>query len=134
MMELSRKIEIQVRPPPKEELCIAFKSFFAAKKRTKESLPDVQARNAFQTFLYLQETNNDEPGFGLSIGDLCDARDALTRIPRDKTSTHNQFARALFEEIMRRKASKTTEENRVFHLLQLISVLALTGDAMEARS
>jgi hypothetical protein len=135
MLDLTMTIEIQARPPPATELVRAFNTFFSHKSKRKEAVNNIQAQNALGTFRYLQHTNTNEPGFGLSLSDLQIARDCMTNMPADQLHIHNIFSWELFAEISRRKrgAYGDGEAGIVGDIVQLIKVLTLTGDSMEAR-
>ncbi len=135
MLDLFLMDKVQARPPPARDLVKAFNIFFAHKLRTKEAVNNIQAQHALRTFRYLQDTNTNEEGFGLTLSDLQSARDCLMRMPADKLDTHNEFARELFAEISKRKTRLRGEDDAITmgDFKQLIVVLTLTGDSLEAR-
>ncbi|KAI9836811.1 MAG: hypothetical protein M1819_000976 [Sarea resinae] len=135
MLELNISSKEGRRPPPPVELIQAFRAFFRAKEQTREPLQEIQAIRALQTFRHLQALDPEWKGFGLSLEDLELARDALVWMPKDNTSTHNQFARLLFEEIKTRKEEDPSLISTIGtqDLLPLVKVLCYTGDSLEAR-
>jgi hypothetical protein len=134
MLNLFLMDKVHARPPPAEELIAAFRLFFTTKYRKKEAVNNIQAQHALRTFKHLQETNKAEPGFGLSMDDLNLARNVLVVIPKDKTDTHNEFARVLFAEIVSRKQTQSSmQEIPHADLVKFVRVLTATGDSIEAR-
>lgn len=140
MLELFLMHNMKARAPPAADLIKAFNQFFAHKNRLGQPVNNYQARHALKTFQHLQDTNTDEEGFGFSLLDLRTARDALMKIPNDRVDTHNEFARALFEEISKRTKTgheaNTEGSSQASHqdLRKYAHVLSSTGNALEARS
>lgn len=139
MLELTKMIKMQTRPPPASALVKAFSDFFWARQKVPTPLEEVQAKNAKTTFKHLQETYQDVAGFGLTTGDLQRALIASMYLPQTGESTeHNQFARLLFAEIMKRRESGLAAQDSKTalgqkDLLPFIQVLTLTGDSLDAR-
>lgn len=135
MLDLTSLSSTHDRPPPADQLIEAFNTFFRNKLRKNEPLQEIQAFHAARTLKYLQETNQEQEGFGLTLEDLQVARDALVKVPRDDLETHNKLARTLFEEIKIRKEADASVSSSVGlkDLLPYVAVLSQTGDALEAR-
>lgn len=132
MLNLAKMDSVRARPPSKADLVKAFKDFFSYKLRSKEVVNNIQAQHALNTFRHIRESEDD--GVGLSVEELEDAREVLMNIPRDKTHTHNEFARELFAELTRRKRlDKLKDDVAIGDVRRLVAVLTRTGDSMEAR-
>ncbi|KAH8820846.1 hypothetical protein F5884DRAFT_662337 [Xylogone sp. PMI_703] len=132
MLDLNVIEKSQARPPPPSELIKAFNTFISHKYRTKAALNNIQAQHVLRTFKHLQRTNAEEEGFGLSLEDLRLTARVLLRIPKDRVSTHNELARVLYTEILKRKTLGELNEDHL-DLRHYVQLLASTGDALEAR-
>ncbi|KAI9788907.1 MAG: hypothetical protein M1816_006472 [Peltula sp. TS41687] len=132
MLDLTSLSSMHDRPPPADELIEAFNVFFRNKLHKNEPLQEIQAYHAARTLKYLQENNQEQEGFGLTLEDLEVARYALVNVPRDELETHNKLARTLFEEIKNRKEADSSSIGPK-DLLPFVAVLCQTGDALEAR-
>lgn len=123
------------RPPKREDLVKAWRTFFAYKEEKREPLVEYQARHALVNLRYLtkgslqreREVNEDDPE-GLSLKDLRIALKVLMRMPNDKRDTHNEFAEALHAEISRRKKLSSQDA------FSYITVLCETGDTLKAKT
>lgn len=136
MLELTSQSALKDRPPPADQLAAAFREFFLTKLKNKEMVQEIQAFHALRTFRYLQEMNQEQEGFGLTLKDLRTALSTLVLLPEDDLSTHNQFARALFEEILKRGDGKKDADdiNPVKpEMAWYVRILCESGDALEAR-
>ncbi|RFU23638.1 hypothetical protein B7463_g12700, partial [Scytalidium lignicola] len=131
MLDLNVIEKSQARPPPSNELVNAFNTFISHKHRAKAALNNIQAQHVLRTFKHLQRANTEEDDFGLSLEDLRLASRVLLKIPKDKTGTHNELARALYAEITKRTSAEGDEDH--LDLRHFVQLLASTGDALEAR-
>ena len=141
MMDLSNRLSARVRAPPSQELAQAFVDLFHFKQRLRVPLDDIQARYALETFRHLQTTYTEVPNFGLTGKDLRMALKML-KLVFDSTENHqlrfhNELARALFEELKKRRETMTddSEPSVPFNreLVPFIQVMAQCNDALYAR-
>lgn len=137
MLHLTYLSSMHDRVPPADQLVKAFNAFFKSKLRKKEPIPELQVFHAARTLKHLQEHNQEQEGFGVTLEDLQIARDALVHVPQnDEVEAHNRLARILYAEIMRRKEadSSVSLSNGPRDLLPYVTVLCQTGDTLEARA
>lgn len=136
LMDLSKRLSASVRAPPSQELAQAFVDFFRFKHKVGVSLKDIQAQYALETFRHLQMTYTDVPNFGLTSEELRMAL-KLLKLEHDQCQAHNELARALFEELKKRRETMTDnlEPPVPFHkdLLPFIQIMARCNDALYAR-
>ncbi|RXG45186.1 hypothetical protein VDGE_00182 [Verticillium dahliae] len=92
-----------VRPPTRKELVDAFRELFTYKQRFHVTVNSTQARHCRNLLKYLVENKDDEPGEGLSLLELTAARDALLKVPKEDTSEHLEFCKALYAEITKER-------------------------------
>ena len=141
MMDLSHKLSARVRAPPPEELAQAFVDLFRFKERTIRRLEDIQAQYALETFRYLKETYTEVPNFGLTSEELRRALKMLKFLfdvnKNNKHKAHNELARALFEELKKRRETRADdlEPPVPFYqdLLPFIKAMARCNDSLYAR-
>ncbi|MCJ1255669.1 hypothetical protein MMC24_003486 [Lignoscripta atroalba] len=140
MLELSKMLAMEARPPPAPKIAKAFKDFFRARQEspTSTALEEIQARHALTTFRHLQETHNADQGLGLSTEDLQVALKALAYIPRgNKYEPHKMLAQLLFEEIHKRREAQPAEKSKATFskvaLLPFIQILSQFGESLAAR-
>lgn len=137
MLELSNKLRKGERTPPHEELAQAFVDLFRSKQNQSLPLEDIQAEHALTALEHLQKTYDVE-GFGLTSEELRLALKML-RMPSTKAQykTHNKLARALFEELKkRREVSMNDEVPRKApekDIIPFVQVMSQCGDALYAR-
>ncbi|PSS27621.1 hypothetical protein M430DRAFT_24053 [Amorphotheca resinae ATCC 22711] len=124
--------KVNARPPPSQDLIKAFTAFFHYKIRMKESMNNIQAQHALRTFRHLKRENVQEEGFGLSLDDIRRAARVVAMMPNDVKTTHNEFARELYEEATKRTRD-TKEEGSHIDAKSYLLVLVQTGDSAEAR-
>ncbi|KAI9826211.1 MAG: hypothetical protein M1826_006726 [Phylliscum demangeonii] len=142
MLDLSTRARAHDRPPAAAQLADAFRSFFRAKRRTRTPLLATQVDHAARTLQHLLDTNQAQPGAGLTRDDLELARDALVDNMRETNSaSHARLARLLHAEISARNQETTAEAAGSMampcwakDLVALVAVLCQTGDAREARA
>ncbi len=135
MLELNNSQKSRTRPPPSDELVKAFNVFFSAKQQSQSQILEIQVHHAAQTFRHLQQTNDSQEGFGLSLPDLQVALKALGRVPPEGGATHSKLAKDLFTEIKRR-ITESPEDVPVSleDTLAYVTVLTMTGYTLETRS
>ena len=139
MLELSNRLSMEVRAPPSRQLAQAFVDFFSSKHRAALALEDIQARHALHTFQYLQRTDSEDVHFGLASEDLRMALGTLKHVGRKNYmyEARNALARAIFEELKKRREALTDEQQPPVSfdqdLLPFIQVMARFGDALYAR-
>ena len=140
MLELTKMLRMQTRPPPAAALAKAFSDFFWDRQKAPTPMEEYQTKNAMTTFKYLQGNYKEVAGFGLSTEDLQRALIALIYLPQVGESTaHNQLARLLFAEVRKRRDSSLDAQDPKGpfgqkDLLPFIHVLTLTGDSIDARN
>lgn len=139
MMDLNNKLRMGVRAPPSQQLAQAFVDFFRSKQRSTLAVEDVQAQYALETLRHLQTTYTEVPDFGLTSEDLRMALRWLKFVFKkvNQYKGHNELARALFEELKKRRETMgdDTEPPVPFYqdLLPFIHVMARCNDALYAR-
>ena len=138
MMNLVRSLKNKERPPPLSESLEAFKSFFAARRKTPTPVEEYQASVAMQTFKYIKENNANEDGFGLSKEELQFALRSLTYGGRDQDHKFRiEFAFLLFEEILLRKRVMGQEDGPVSagkkSTVYFIQILTQCRESLRAR-
>ena len=139
MLDLNNRLSTGARPPPPQELAQAFVDFFRSKQKGALALEDIQAQYALETFQHLQTTYTEDPYFGLKSEELRMALKLLKLVgsPNCQYKAHNELAKAIFEELKRRRDTMTEDQEQpvLFHedLLQFIQVMSRFGDALYAR-
>ena len=139
MMELHDRLSMGARAPPSQILAQAFVDFFHSKQKAAQALEDIQAQYALETLRHLQMTYVEDPNFGLTSEELRIALRMLRVVGRKthKYEAHNELAKAIFEELKKRRETMTGDEAPpvLFHqdLLPFIQVMARSGDALHAR-
>lgn len=136
-MDLSHRLSTSVRAPPSQELAQAFVDFFRFQDKVRGSLKDIQAQYALETFRHLQMTYTDVPNFGLTSEELRMVLMMLLKTENGRFKAHNELARALFEELKKRRDEITDDlESHVplyKDLLPFIQIMAQCNDALYAR-
>jgi hypothetical protein len=128
MLELNMTNKTRARPPPLRDLVLAWQQFFKYKTARKEALNNIQAQHAVRTFKHLQQNNlEDEEGFRLEVKEIRIALEATRLMPTDDRKTHNELAKLLYAELLRRNAVTDRQ------VLEYASVLAATGDPSGAK-
>ena len=139
-MVLSDRLSMRARAPPSQQLAQAFVDFFHAKQNAALALADVQAQYALETFRHLQTTYTEVPDFGIKNEELRMALSMLELVTDNNDNqfkAHNALARAIFEELKKRRETVTddAEPPLSFYqdLLPFVQVMARLNDALYAR-
>lgn len=139
MLELNSRLSVGVRAPPPQQLAQAFVDLFRSKQKAGLALQDIQAQYALETFQHLQKTYAEDPDFGLTSEDLRLALKMLTIVGTERYlfKAHKELAKAIFEELKKRRETQREDRERPVRfdqdLLPLIKVMSLFGDALYAR-
>ena len=139
MMELNRRLSMGARAPPPQQLAKAFVDFFRSKQKAALALEDIHAQYALETFQHLQRIYVEDPSFGLTSEELRMAMSMLTVVGSGKYQykAHNELAKAIFEELKKRRESMTDDQEPpvLFYqdLWSFIQVMARFGHALYAR-
>ncbi|KAL8710832.1 MAG: hypothetical protein Q9220_004635 [cf. Caloplaca sp. 1 TL-2023] len=135
MIRLGQAIAKTERPPPRETLVQAFTSFVLDKQEKERlAVEDSQIGLLLTTFRYLQDTQGDGYGVGLSVGEMVGTMNLLkgTSVRRATEAVNIvALAESLFEEINRREGQ--AGEYRDQSLNALIEILASKKKPREAR-
>ena len=128
MMELSKMLRLQARPPPNEEVADAFQRFMIAKLDNNSAAEDEQIKYAHQAFQYL---------LGQESGDLVRNKSLwrASRVARSATRSspvHREFALEVFREHERRREAVGAKP-RGDHLHNLVATLCNSGAPLMAR-
>lgn len=116
-----------VRPPLRAELVKAWREFFAYKTRYGRTVNSTQAMCAHRVLLHLSAQTANERDAELSEDDLRNARECLSKPPRDDSTNHLELARKIYTELRRRSAHQSKD------FYALLSALSQYGKALEAR-
>ena len=139
MTELNRTLSMGARPPPPQKLAKAFVDFFRSKQKAAPALEDIHAQYALETFQHLQRTYVEDPSFGLPSEELRMAMSMLKkgRIGKYQYKAHNELAKAIFQELKKRRESMTDDQEPPVSFYQdlwsFIQVMARFGNALYAR-
>ncbi|KAI4273203.1 MAG: hypothetical protein LQ337_004791 [Flavoplaca oasis] len=136
MLQLVQALAKHERPPERSILISAFTSFILDKQENERvAVEDSQIGLLLTTFRYLQDTQNEHGGLGLSVGEMVNAMSLLTGTGvRRAVETTNTvaLARSLYDEVNRKE--ELTAEYRHQGLKTLIEVLAAKKKPTEARA
>ncbi|KAF6845249.1 hypothetical protein CMUS01_00349 [Colletotrichum musicola] len=121
-----------VRPPSRTELVEAFRDLFVYKLRFNIVVNSTQALHCRNLLKYLLENKDDEPGPGLTVSELADAREALLKLPREDTKEHLEFSRLLYEAIKAERALDPLDPREAEDFESYIVALTLFGASREA--
>ena len=140
MMDLHDKLSMGARAPPSQQLAQAFVDYFRFRHKTARALEDTQALYALETFEHLRETYTEDPDFGVTGEELRMALEVLRKTVDSKKNdqkAHNKLARAIFEELKKRRVSATDNQKPPVpfyrDLLLFIHAIAQLDDALYAR-
>ncbi|KAL8668300.1 MAG: hypothetical protein Q9168_007067 [Polycauliona sp. 1 TL-2023] len=136
MLQLGQALAKHERPPSRSTLIHAFTSFVMDKQENERvAVEDSQIGLLLMTFRYLQDTQAEEGGLGLSVGEMVNAMSFLTgtavRRAIETTNTVS-LATSLFDEVNRKE--EMTAEYRQQGRNTLIEVLAAKKKPLEARA
>ncbi|KAL8999793.1 MAG: hypothetical protein Q9169_001466 [Polycauliona sp. 2 TL-2023] len=136
MLQLGQALAKHERPPPRSTLIQAFTSFVLHKQENERvAVEDSQIGLLLNTFRYLQHTQIDGGGLGLSVGEMVNAMSFLTGTGvRRATETTNTvlLATSLFDEVNCKE--DMTSEYHHQGLNAFIEVLAAKKKPLEART
>lgn len=136
MIDLSRLTRLKVRRSPPEEVAAAFDAFFAAKEKDlKAVVEDFQINHVHNSFMYLQESNRPDGTPWLPLPVLRRAMSCLVKTRKTVDRSHVQLARIIHEEIEKRTAGKSREEEPLIDLdfSTWIRLLSMSGQSLKAR-
>ncbi|KAL8782612.1 MAG: hypothetical protein Q9213_005244 [Squamulea squamosa] len=135
MLQLGQALAKHERPPARATLINAFTSYVLDKQENdRMAVEDSQIGLLLTTFRYLQDTQDEGGGLGLSVGEMVNAMSLLTGTGvRRAMETSNTvlLAKCLFDEVNRKEEMEG--DYRQQGLNTLIEVLASKKRPVEAR-
>ncbi|KXH38225.1 pentatricopeptide repeat domain-containing protein [Colletotrichum nymphaeae SA-01] len=121
-----------VRPPSRTELVEAFRDLFSYKVRFNIVVNSTQALHCRNLLKYLLENKDDEPGPGLTLSELTNAREALLKLPKEDTKDHLEFSRLLYDAIKEERALDPADPGASEDFESYLVALTLFGASPEA--
>jgi hypothetical protein len=147
LMEVTKMQRMAARPPPPAEVAEAFNAFFSQKDKTFE---DFHIQVALNALLYLKQNTEEGAPEWLQIPTLEKALGGLMNPPDVVGDAHVGFARALYEEMVKRRRAEMgpkdgeSTDGQVAdasgiggdekHLLLYVRVLSMYGASLEAKN
>lgn len=134
MLECEQRILTKTRPPPLAEVAKAFIAFISIPNKPVQ---DHHVQTALHSFQYLQEHSNEAQPW-LSLEQLRQAMELLTREPDVPGNAHLELGRCIHTEI-RHRLGATDAENwdqkqyRESDLVPYVRLLSQYGHTLEAR-
>lgn len=145
LAQLDSQLSQDIRPAPPRDVALALNTFLEEKERLSVPVEDIQVLQAQRAFEYLQRTQSDADGSGLSSNDIRTALRALVVEPKDgRFGARLQLATQLYKELEHKAPTVPRSEGSDNVVAQetdfaqgvaaYISILSTTGQTREARN